>query len=175
MRWSRLAPACMLAGSLTPLGCEKDDEGASTSTTAASVGSEAGSGSAGDGASAASGASSDGVAASSEAGSGPSGPEFPCTSVDECYLHGDCCSCVALHRDEPAPQSCPADCDRDACETMGLTQILCSHSCLIELVECDPAMVTCADAPPACPEGQVPSLQERCWSGYCVVADLCRP
>lgn len=105
----------------------------------------------------------------------PPVPDFPCTEESECFLHGDCCTCVALHRDQPVPEDCPADCERDACDVWGLSQVLCSHECRIELVECDPAMVTCTDAPPSCPEGEMPSLDERCYSGHCVPQELCRP
>jgi hypothetical protein len=120
-------------------------------------------------------ASDGGSAASAGVTSEPPAPEFPCTEESECYLHGDCCSCVALHRDQPVPEACIGDCERDACDTWGLTEVLCSHSCLVRLVECDPAMVTCADPPPDCGEGEMPSLEERCWSGHCVPQDLCRP
>jgi hypothetical protein len=97
-----------------------------------------------------------------------------CESVDECRLVNDCCTCEAIHRDE-TPAECPADCERPQCDVWGISEMLCSHTCLIRLVECDAAMVTCADPPPACEDGFMPSLEERCWSGHCVPVELCRP
>lgn len=105
---------------------------------------------------------------------GAPAPDHACESLGECRLHSDCCSCTALHVDE-LPDSCDAECNRTMCQQWGITQMLCSHTCLIELVDCDAAMVTCADAPPACDDGFVPSVDERCWSGHCVPDALCRP
>ena len=100
--------------------------------------------------------------------------ENACEDESECVLHSDCCTCEAVHIDE-APASCNMGCERNACERWGVTELLCSHTCHIFLLECDPAMVTCATPAPQCEDGFVPSVDERCWSGYCVPEELCRP
>lgn len=157
----------------SPLACES--AGRDEPTTASATGTTDGS----DSGTAEQPATDDDAAATGDGSAGtttaPPVPEVPCAQDNECILHGDCCTCIALHRDQPAPEACPTDCERDACDVWGLSEVLCSHECRITLVECDPAMVTCADAPPDCEDGQLPSLLERCWSGHCVPQDLCRP
>jgi hypothetical protein len=98
-----------------------------------------------------------------------------CSSVDECRLVSTCCSCEAIHRDADPPAACDATCDRPMCDVWGVSEMLCSHGCHLLLVECDAAMIECADPPPACEAGFVPSLDDRCWSGHCVPESLCRP
>jgi hypothetical protein len=89
-------------------------------------------------------------------------------------LVSDCCTCEALHVDAETPE-CDADCERGVCEDWGITEILCSHTCLIRLVECDATLVECADAPPDCDEGFAPSVEARCWTRHCVPIELCTP
>jgi hypothetical protein len=110
-----------------------------------------------------------------DGGTGAALPEFLCESRSECLLHSDCCSCVALHEDQEVPSCADETCMRGTCEAWGIERFLCSHTCHIELVECDATMVTCSDAPPDCEPGFVPSLDERCWSQHCVPEALCRP
>lgn len=172
MKLSRLA-LVLVVGSGSSAACESAGRDAPTTTAAPGTAGETGSDTA------APTTTGDDAAVGSEGSAGvttgPPVPEVPCAQDNECILHGDCCSCIALHRDQPAPEDCPGDCERDACDVWGLTEVLCSHECRVALVECDPAMVTCADAPPDCEDGQLPSLLERCWSGHCVPQDLCRP
>jgi hypothetical protein len=101
-------------------------------------------------------------------------PEHACEAVSECRLHSDCCTCEALHVDQ-LPETCDAQCERTMCQQWGITQLLCSHTCLIKLVDCDATMVTCAESAPACDDGFAPGVDERCWSGHCVPEHLCRP
>lgn len=97
-----------------------------------------------------------------------------CEERSDCMLQDDCCTCEALHVDAEVPE-CNADCERTKCEDWGITEILCSHTCLIRLVECDATLVECADAPPECDDGFVPSIEARCWTRHCVPIDLCTP
>ncbi|MEM6995919.1 MAG: hypothetical protein AAF721_35740 [Myxococcota bacterium] len=108
-------------------------------------------------------------------GTGAPLPDFLCEERSECVLHSDCCSCEALHVDQSAAACDDTTCMRGTCEVWGIERLLCSHTCHIELVECDPAMVTCRESPPDCEAGFVASLDERCWSGHCVPTELCRP
>lgn len=123
-------------------------------------------------------ASSDGSGSSSEdTGSDASssgGLEYACTAVSECRLHSDCCSCVAVHADEPVA-ACDASCERNTCETWGVSELLCAHTCHIRLLECDPTLVACDEAPPRCDDGFVPTIAERWWTGYCAPQEVCRP
>jgi hypothetical protein len=97
-----------------------------------------------------------------------------CEERSDCKLVDDCCTCEAMHVDADPPE-CDADCERTTCEDWGITEILCSHTCLIRLVECDPTLVECADAPPECDDGFAPSIEARCWTRHCVPMDLCVP
>ena len=100
--------------------------------------------------------------------------EYACMSENECVLHSDCCSCTALHVDEPVA-ACDASCDRNSCEMWGVTELLCAHTCHIRLLDCDATLVACDEAPPECDDGLVATVVDRCWTGYCVPPDLCRP
>lgn len=97
-----------------------------------------------------------------------------CEDVSECRLHSDCCTCEALPAGE-TPPACDADCERPLCDEWGITDILCSHTCLVRLVECDAGLVECADPEPPCDAGFVPSIEERCWTRHCVPVELCTP
>ena len=110
-----------------------------------------------------------------EDGTGAPLPEFLCEDRNECVLHSDCCSCVAVHADQEVPACADESCERGLCEVWGIDRYLCSHTCHIELVECDAEMVTCSDPPPECEAGMAPSVDERCWSNHCVPEELCRP
>jgi hypothetical protein len=114
------------------------------------------------------------TAAQSTDATGGTPIEGSCTNVRECRLHSDCCTCEAIALDQ-VPEPCGLTCERTACEDWGITELLCSHTCLVRLVDCDPALVNCADAPPVCAEGFAPSVEQRCWTRHCVPVDLCTP
>lgn len=97
-----------------------------------------------------------------------------CEDDSECRLHSDCCRCEALPAGD-TPPACDADCERPLCEAWGITEILCSHTCLVRLVECDASLVECADPEPECDAGFAPSIEERCWTRHCVPTELCTP
>lgn len=157
----------LLAAAGVSLGCPADSNRDDTGTTAPPMTSSAGAT----------------TSVATEGGADDSGTEDAatttplenaCADVSECTLASDCCTCEAVLRGTEPP-ACDAECDRPLCDVWGIEELLCSHSCLIRLVECDAAMVTCADPPPTCDAGFMPSLDERCWSGRCVPAELCRP
>lgn len=112
--------------------------------------------------------------AESSGSTGHPAPSFACEDRSECVLHSDCCGCQAMHVDEPVP-ACDQDCNRTACEQWGITEMLCSHTCLVRLVECNADKVTCTQMQPPCEEGFRATVEERCWTGRCVPAHLCRP
>jgi hypothetical protein len=165
---------CFVVVAVVAVGCsEPKDEPIPGSTTEADVRDSEGSSSTSDEpgeASTTGNAHSD----SGVASTGPAEPQWACEDESECVLHSDCCSCTAVHADEPIP-ACDRTCDRNVCESWGITELLCAHTCHIRLLECDAAMVTCERAPPGCGDGFTPSVDERCWSGYCIPTELCRP
>ena len=63
---------------------------------------------------------------------------------------------------------------RPLCDLWG-TGALCSHTCRLRLVKCDPALIMCADDPPSCEDGFQPAIEDRCWTQQCVPMDLCTP
>jgi hypothetical protein len=143
------------------LACPADDHG-STSTASRGDGTTAG----GDETT----VGSSGGASSSDEGASPGA----CSADSECRLHSDCCSCQALPRDAETP-ACDAQCDRPMCEQWGVSEVLCSHTCLLRLVDCDPALVMCDEAAPTCEQGFAPSIESRCWTRHCVPVELCTP
>jgi hypothetical protein len=149
-----------------------DDERTTVASTTSPPGATTSAGESSDG--------SDGEAESSASSADPSaastGEPLPgaCEDVAECRLHSDCCTCEALPAGD-TPPGCDADCERPLCEAWGITEILCSHTCLVRLVECDAALVDCADPMPECDPGFVPSIESRCWTRHCVPAELCTP
>ncbi len=159
-----LVTACV--GTACPGDADRDDMATTVASTAGSAG--------GDTTDPSPGTTTDPAEGSDDATATTAPIENACTDVSECTLVNDCCTCEAAHR-EADVAACAADCDRPLCDVWGIEELLCSHSCLIRLVECDAAMVTCADPAPPCDAGFVPSIDERCWSGHCVPAELCRP
>lgn len=107
--------------------------------------------------------------------SSPRGPlPGSCEDASECRLANDCCACEAVHVDEQVA-SCDLACERPLCDLWGTTEVICSHTCRVRLVECDPALVECTDQPPTCDEGFLPSVESRCWTHRCVPMELCVP
>ncbi len=119
-------------------------------------------------------ASSSDVSSGDAAGTEAPSPDGACEDVAECRLHGDCCTCAAIAVGQ-TPEPCDLTCERDVCTEWGTTELLCSHTCLLRLVECDADLIDCADAPPTCEAGFVPSVEQRCWTRRCVPAELCTP
>jgi hypothetical protein len=119
-----------------------------------------------------------------DTGAGPSSGELgssseaalpgACIEAADCRLYSDCCTCDAFASDEEPPD-CSADCDRTMCEEWGVTEAICSHTCHLRLVDCDPMLIMCDETPPACDEGFTPSIESRCWTRHCVPVELCTP
>jgi len=97
-----------------------------------------------------------------------------CEDVSECRLLDDCCSCEAFHESEDVPPSCDLACDRTVCQLWN-TGVVCAHTCRLRLVDCDPALIMCADEPPPCEDGFQGAIIDRCWTGQCVPVELCTP
>lgn len=154
------------------LACAQQDGGTTTrgdETGGGATGDASDHGSTGRDASESSATSDEEVGGSSEA-------PLPGACVDEadCRIFSDCCTCDAFAMDEH-PMECAADCDRTLCEEWGITEVICSHTCHLLLVDCDPGLVMCPDAPPDCADGFAPSIEMRCWTRHCVPVELCVP
>ncbi|MFO0634754.1 MAG: hypothetical protein U0168_18070 [Nannocystaceae bacterium] len=157
--WSSAAAGC-------PAGDDVDRTSAATTVASATVGSGDATAGTGDGSTAG--------AATSDAGGSEAADPSACSDRSECRLHSDCCTCDALAVGE-TPPACDLTCERDLCEQWGITEILCSHTCLLRLQDCDPGLVQCADAPPSCEPGFVATVVDRCWTRHCVPEALCTP
>ena len=175
---SIVLPAWMLV--LVGSGCAGEGDGRTDTSTASEDGtgpssstSDPGSTAGDDPSSAESAGDSTDGSASESAGS-TTGATLACVDESDCRLFDDCCSCEALHVDEDVPPSCDLACDRTLCQLWN-TDVICSHTCLLRLVDCDPALIECADEPPACDDGTRPAILERCWTGQCVPVELCTP
>ncbi len=159
-----MSRACLWVVVVATLGCEDTSDNRNPTTTMPTTPTTENS-------------STDAVApseSSSTAAEGSTTTPLPgaCEDDSECRLHGDCCTCEALPIDA-TPESCDLECDRTKCEDWGITELLCSHTCLVRLVECDATLVECSDPPPDCAQGLLPSVEMRCWTRHCVPAELC--
>jgi hypothetical protein len=152
-----LSTACKPDGQRTS---DSDDGGDTTDAATSSAGTTA--------------AADDDAATGTDAGGSTSAAGLACTDVRDCVLVNDCCTCAAIHEDEEPPAACDAECARNLCDLWG-TDLLCSHTCLLQLVRCDPALVECADDPPTCEDGFAPAVEDRCWTQQCVPVELCTP
>ncbi len=109
-------------------------------------------------------------------GPGTTGPPpAECGGDGDCMVVDDCCSCVVIPQDEPAPP-CPAvDCAATACDGLGFfdPQAVCFGGvCRFREVGCDPTFILCEAPPPDCPEGWLPRVEDNCWQG-CVPVEAC--
>ena len=105
----------------------------------------------------------------SDAGTSTGGPPADgCVSDDDCALHNDCCDCYGLPKGQVDP-SCPADCEQPTCDALQIDQAVCRFGvCITEKLDCDASKVVCKALPPDCPEGELPGVNNDCWSGTCV-------
>ncbi len=178
--------AAILAGLIMAVACgetSRDDDAttsAGTSGASGNRGGGSGSGNAGD----TSNAGSDGGGTTSGGGTGGGGTaaagtgpvstgEPECVTDADCHVVETCCGCF------PAPLSaeiaeCDLTCEQSACAARGLQDLgaACVGNRCVFVLSCDGAMVTCDQAEPECPEGQVASVRGGCW-GPCVDATDC--
>lgn len=166
--------ACLWVFSL--VACSDDGLGSGASEG----GSGTGSASNGD-ASNGEGTTHGGTSADGSGGPGSAGPTTDgesstlCEGDDDCLLVNDCCSCAAIHVDDPMPPCDLQECFAPTCDANGMIdpQVWCRFgTCEFVPLSCSPFLVACDEAPPECGEGTVPSVVESCW-GPCVPASAC--
>jgi hypothetical protein len=172
----------MLVGLLV-VGCS--DDGAGNSQNDAGTG--AGSGTAADGAddpgdgtaaddeaeegSGGGGSGGSGTTAPGDSTGGGAGPDTSCEVDRDCQVINDCCSCSAVNV-EVVPECGRQNCFAPLCGGITPAAVCELGTCAIEW-SCNSLLVTCDAAPPECPEGQLPSTNEGCYTGSCVPAEEC--
>jgi hypothetical protein len=101
-------------------------------------------------------------------------PSMACESDEDCVLVDDCCTCAAVHVDDVQPE-CPMDCEVSSCTANNIPDITVEcrfGSCEFVPLDCNPLLVVCDQAPPECPDGQLPSVVDGCW-GPCISTNAC--
>lgn len=149
-------------------GVDTGNTSAAESSAGSSGPGSSGSGSAGD-TTAATGEPT-GTSGGSDTGSTPGA----CTGPGDCVVVDDCCSCVVIGADDPAPACDLVECEQTACAAFGIDPIPACElgSCEMTDVSCDPTIVACDAIPPACEPGFAPSVEAGCW-GPCVPSEYC--
>lgn len=112
---------------------------------------------------------------SADTGSGlPPGDN--CRVAADCVLDDDCCHCSVYQDMLPDPHGCAVkDCPQTACADNGIpdpTPLCLEGNCLLPKVPCDPATVSCDEAPPDCP-GQAPQIVDGCYTQACIPLGSC--
>ena len=121
---------------------------------------------------------SSGSGSGSESSSESTGDPIPgnaCDSDDDCVLVDDCCTCQAMHVDDPTPECDIEACFQSTCSAQNIPgiDVQCSFgSCEFVPFECNPVFVACDELPPDCPDGTLPSVVKGCW-GSCVPSEAC--
>jgi len=100
-------------------------------------------------------------------------PLAACVSDKDCALHDDCCDCYGVPNGQVDP-SCALRCDQSMCSQLGIDQAVCRFGvCITEKLDCDGSNVICKALPPNCAKGQLPGVQDGCWTGSCVPVRNC--
>jgi hypothetical protein len=147
--------------------------GTSGSGNASGTGNASGSGGSSVGGAGGGGTSGAGTSGSgNQAGMGGStGAE--CQTPEDCQLLTDCCTCVA----EPKGKllaTCPAVCAMDACAAKQIRpeDVTCAYGRCVFARSCDLSEVACQIVTPACPVGEIPSVDGSCY-GPCLPPTEC--
>jgi hypothetical protein len=108
-------------------------------------------------------------------GAGAASPE--CTTASDCKLVDDCCSCQAIPVGDAAPP-CTLVCKQNQCAARQLPPgaVDCVAGKCVGGFACDATKVTCKAATPACPAGEVPTVNASgtCYVGTCAPETECR-
>jgi hypothetical protein len=107
---------------------------------------------------------------------GSRGPGPECATASDCKLVDDCCTCAAIPIGATA-QRCSVLCNQNQCGARQLRQgaVDCVVGRCVAGFACDASQVTCRVAPPSCPAGEVPSIDQagNCYTGACAPASEC--
>ena len=100
-------------------------------------------------------------------------PGAPCTTVADCQLMNDCCTCD-VYSDAASPATCDVECDASKCEVMGIgtDEIACVAGRCVFSRSCDWRQVQCNMVEPNCPVGEVASVTNGCY-GPCLPTSRC--
>ena len=98
-------------------------------------------------------------------------------TATDCKLINDCCNCMAIAAGATAP-ACGLVCIQSQCDARQLPRgaaAACVAGRCVAGFACDTSPVTCRMAPPSCPAGEVPSVNDAgtCYTGACAPASQC--
>jgi hypothetical protein len=117
-----------------------------------------------------------GTGGGASGGRGGAGPGPECATAADCKLVSDCCNCKAVPVGA-TEESCPAVCVQSQCDARQLPRgaVACVIGRCVAGFACDPSQVTCRIAPPTCPAGEVPAINDtgNCYLGTCAPATEC--
>lgn len=101
-------------------------------------------------------------------------PAATCQQDGDCQLVDDCCTCDVIGQGDDPPKCDVPECFATTCSAEGLVPA--SAACRLGQCHLGPlpcaGPVDCAQAPPDCAAGTLPSIVNGCW-GACVPARLC--
>ncbi len=97
-----------------------------------------------------------------------------CTSASDCALADGCCTCMAYVKGQGVAQ-CNIACSQTACAKLGITasDVTCIAGRCVLGKSCDSRLALCNSAPPTCPAGQAPVVENDCFNTTCIPVDQC--
>ena len=117
-----------------------------------------------------------GTGGGASGGSGGAGPGPECTTAADCKLFTDCCTCEAIPVGA-THETCPAICIQSNCDARQVPRgaVACVAGQCVAGFACDARQVTCRIAPPTCPAGEVPAVNDTgtCYLGTCAPRTEC--
>ncbi|MCH9688001.1 MAG: hypothetical protein K0V04_41610 [Deltaproteobacteria bacterium] len=97
-----------------------------------------------------------------------------CVVDADCQVAGDCCGCVAFNPTQGGPGNCGGGCGQTVCEQLGVDTAVCDDGvCRVQGLSCDQTAVTCNSPTPDCPDGELPQVQDGCFTGSCLPVEHC--
>lgn len=99
-----------------------------------------------------------------------------CKVDGDCKLLSDCCRCVAIADGDPVPPCDVPECFITTCDALMIDEVSCRFgTCVTEKLNCDDSAIACDEAPPVCPNGQLPGVNANgtCWTQGCIPIASC--
>jgi len=99
-----------------------------------------------------------------------------CKVDGDCKLLSDCCRCVAIADGDPVPPCDVPECFITTCDALMIDEVSCRFgTCVTEKLNCDDSAISCDEAPPVCPNGQLPGVNANgtCWTQGCIPVASC--
>jgi hypothetical protein len=80
---------------------------------------------------------------------------------------------MPLTQGENGPTCSLPNCYVVTCTPKGVTEVDCVVGQCVLKIDCDASKVLCNGMPPSCPQGEVPTVANQCWTGKCIKATYC--